>query len=131
MEGRVLLDKEFDVAMHLTNPVAGARGEIAVVREAFADIIHLHKRYQQKEQPDGAASWIDTLKAVIAAAGRRNRYMPPNRLLMFIPRNGEDIIAPSSKSICEAQPGVFCVRPPHAHRCCWYGTPFNRTPSTA
>ena len=75
VEGRVpFLDKEFlDVAMR-TNPDAklcpGRTIEKRIVREAFADILPEAVAWRQKEQfSDGVGySWIDTLKAVTAAA---------------------------------------------------------------
>ena len=75
VEGRVpFLDKEFlDVAMRL-NPAAkmcpGTTIEKQIVREAFADLLPAEVAWRQKEQfSDGVGySWIDTLKAVTAAA---------------------------------------------------------------
>ena len=86
VEGRVpFLDKEFlDVAMR-TNPEAKMCGltpgpspkgegsfiiEKKIVREAFADLLPEEVAWRQKEQfSDGVGySWIDTLKAVTAAA---------------------------------------------------------------
>ncbi|MBE6271930.1 MAG: asparagine synthase B [Prevotella ruminicola] len=75
VEGRVpFLDKEFlDVAMR-TNPEAkmcpGKTMEKKIVREAFADMLPEAVAWRQKEQfSDGVGySWIDTLKAVTAAA---------------------------------------------------------------
>ncbi len=75
VEGRVpFLDKEFlDVAMR-TNPEAkmcpGKTVEKKIVREAFADMLPEAVAWRQKEQfSDGVGySWIDTLKAVTAAA---------------------------------------------------------------
>ena len=75
VEGRVLfLDKEFlDVVMR-TNPEAkmcpGKTMEKKIVREAFADMLPEAVVWRQKEQfSDGVGySWIDTLKAVTAAA---------------------------------------------------------------
>ena len=75
VEGRVpFLDKEFlDVAMR-TNPAAkmcpGKTIEKKIVREAFADMLPESVAWRQKEQfSDGVGySWIDTLKAVTAAA---------------------------------------------------------------
>jgi len=88
VEGRVpFLDKEFlDVAMR-TNPEAKMCGplptspcrggassdfiiEKKIVREAFADMLPDEIAWRQKEQfSDGVGySWIDTLKAVTAAA---------------------------------------------------------------
>ena len=75
VEGRVpFLDKEFlDVAMR-TNPEAkmcpGQTIEKKIVREAFADLLPESVAWRQKEQfSDGVGySWIDTLKAVTAAA---------------------------------------------------------------
>ncbi len=75
VEGRVpFLDKEFlDIAMR-TNPAAkccpGTTVEKKIVREAFADMLPAEVAWRQKEQfSDGVGySWIDTLKAVTAAA---------------------------------------------------------------
>lgn len=75
VEGRVpFLDKEFlDVAMRL-NPKAkmcpGKEIEKKIVREAFADMLPESVAWRQKEQfSDGVGyNWIDTLKALTAAA---------------------------------------------------------------
>ena len=75
VEGRVpFLDKEFlDIAMRL-NPAAkmcpGRTIEKKIVREAFAPLLPEAVAWRQKEQfSDGVGySWIDTLKAVTAAA---------------------------------------------------------------
>ena len=75
VEGRVpFLDKEFlDVAMR-TNPEAkmcpGQTIEKKIVREAFAELLPEEVAWRQKEQfSDGVGySWIDTLKAITAAA---------------------------------------------------------------
>ncbi len=75
VEGRVpFLDKEFlDVAMRL-NPAAkmapGTVIEKKILREAFADMLPESVAWRQKEQfGDGVGySWIDTLKALTAAA---------------------------------------------------------------
>ena len=75
VEGRVpFLDKEFlDVAMRL-NPQAkmcpGKEIEKRIVRAAFADMLPESVAWRQKEQfSDGVGySWIDTLKAITAAA---------------------------------------------------------------
>ena len=75
VEGRVpFLDKSFlDVAMRI-NPEAkmcpGTTMEKRIVREAFADMLPAEVAWRQKEQfSDGVGySWIDTLKAVTAAA---------------------------------------------------------------
>ena len=75
VEGRVpFLDKEFlDVAMR-TNPMAkmcpGQTIEKKIVREAFAELLPEEVAWRQKEQfSDGVGySWIDTLKAITAAA---------------------------------------------------------------
>ncbi len=75
VEGRVpFLDKEFlDVAMRL-NPAAkmapGKTIEKKIVREAFAHMLPESITWRQKEQfSDGVGySWIDTLKALTAAA---------------------------------------------------------------
>ena len=75
VEGRVpFLDTEFlDIAMR-TNPQAkmcpGNTMEKRIVREAFADMLPEEVAWRQKEQfSDGVGySWIDTLKAITAAA---------------------------------------------------------------
>lgn len=75
VEGRVpFLDKEFlDIAMR-TNPEAklcpGMMMEKKILRQAFADMLPDEVVWRQKEQfSDGVGySWIDTLKAVTAAA---------------------------------------------------------------
>lgn len=75
VEGRVpFLDKEFlDVAMTLNPAVKMCPGqtiEKRVVRDAFASLLPESVAWRQKEQfSDGVGySWIDTLKAVTAAA---------------------------------------------------------------
>ncbi|MBQ9654849.1 MAG: asparagine synthase B [Prevotella sp.] len=75
VEGRVpFLDKEFlDVAMRQNPEAKMCRGETIekkMVREAFADLLPEAVAWRQKEQfSDGVGySWIDTLKAVTAAA---------------------------------------------------------------
>ena len=75
VEGRVpFLDKEFlDVAMRLNPEVKMCPGqtiEKKIVREAFAHLLPAEVAWRQKEQfSDGVGySWIDTLKAVTAAA---------------------------------------------------------------
>ncbi|RHJ50936.1 asparagine synthase B [Bacteroides sp. AM10-21B] len=75
VEGRVpFLDKEFlDVAMRLnpaTKMCPGKEIEKKVIREAFADMLPESVAWRQKEQfSDGVGyNWIDTLKAVTAAA---------------------------------------------------------------
>ena len=73
VEGRVpFLDKEFlDVAMRI-NPITkmGKEIEKKIVRKAFADLLPESVAWRQKEQfSDGVGySWIDTLKAITAAA---------------------------------------------------------------
>lgn len=75
VEGRVpFLDKEFlDVAMRLNPAVKMCPGhtiEKRIVREAFASLLPESVAWRQKEQfSDGVGySWIDTLKAITAAA---------------------------------------------------------------
>ncbi|MCD8181899.1 MAG: asparagine synthase B [Bacteroides sp.] len=75
VEGRVpFLDKEFlDVAMQLNPAVKMCPGkeiEKKVVRETFADMLPQSVVWRQKEQfSDGVGyNWIDTLKAITAAA---------------------------------------------------------------
>lgn len=75
VEGRVpFLDKEFlDVAMRLNPTVKMCPGhtiEKRIVRDAFASLLPESVAWRQKEQfSDGVGySWIDTLKAITAAA---------------------------------------------------------------
>ena len=75
VEGRVpFLDKEFlDVAMRLdpaSKMCPGKTIEKKIVREAFSDMLPESVAWRQKEQfSDGVGySWIDTLKAMTAAA---------------------------------------------------------------
>ena len=75
VEGRVpFLDTEFLDIARRTNPRAkmcpGTTMEKRIVREAFADMLPEEVAWRQKEQfSDGVGySWIDTLKAVTAAA---------------------------------------------------------------
>lgn len=75
VEGRVpFLDKEFlDVAMSLNPKVKMCPGktiEKKIVRDAFANLLPESIAWRQKEQfSDGVGySWIDTLKAMTAAA---------------------------------------------------------------
>ena len=75
VEGRVpFLDKEFlDVAMRLNPAVKMCPGhtiEKRIVRDAFASLLPESVAWRQKEQfSDGVGySWIDTLKAITAAA---------------------------------------------------------------
>lgn len=75
VEGRVpFLDKEFlDVAMRLNPAVKMCPGkeiEKKVVRDAFSSLLPQEVAWRQKEQfSDGVGySWIDTLKAMTAAA---------------------------------------------------------------
>ena len=75
VEGRVpFLDKEFlDVAMRLNPAVKMCPGkeiEKKVVRDAFSSLLPQEVAWRQKEQfSDGVGySWIDTLKAITAAA---------------------------------------------------------------
>ena len=110
VEGRVpFLDKEFlDVAMRINPAVKMCPGkeiEKKVVREAFADMLPQSVAWRQKEQfSDGVGySWIDTLKAVTAAAVSDEQmahaaerfpiHTPGQKLRKSI------TIAPSSKSI--------------------------------
>jgi asparagine synthase (glutamine-hydrolysing) len=75
VEGRVpFLDKEFlDIAMNIApaeKMCPGKTIEKRIVREAFADMLPESVAWRQKEQfSDGVGyNWIDTLKAVTAAA---------------------------------------------------------------
>ena len=98
VEGRVpFLDKEFlDVAMR-TNPEAkmcpGKTMEKKIVREAFADMLPEAVVWRQKEQfSDGVGySWIDTLKAVTAAAvGDEQMAHAAERFPIKPPKNKEE-----------------------------------------
>lgn len=75
VEGRVpFLDKEFlDVAMRINPATKMCLGKVIekkVVREAFADMLPESVAWRQKEQfSDGVGyNWIDTLRAITAAA---------------------------------------------------------------
>ena len=98
VEGRVpFLDKEFlDVAMRL-NPAAkmcpGHTIEKRIVREAFAGLLPEAVAWRQKEQfSDGVGySWIDTLKAVTAAAvSDEEMARAAERFPINPPRNKEE-----------------------------------------
>ena len=98
VEGRVpFLDKEFlDVAMRL-NPVAkmcpGHTIEKKIVREAFAQLLPEAVAWRQKEQfSDGVGySWIDTLKAVTAAAVTDEQMAhAAERFPINLPQNKEE-----------------------------------------
>ena len=98
VEGRVpFLDTEFlDIAMR-TNPEAkmcpGTTMEKRIVREAFADMLPEEVAWRQKEQfSDGVGySWIDTLKAITAAAvSDEEMAHAAERLLINPPQNKEE-----------------------------------------
>ncbi len=98
VEGRVpFLDKEFlDVAMRL-NPAAkmcpGTEIEKRIVREAFSDLLPASVCWRQKEQfSDGVGySWIDSLKAVTAAAvSDEQMAAAAERFPVNPPRNKEE-----------------------------------------
>ena len=98
VEGRVpFLDKEFlDIAMR-TNPEAkmcpGQTIEKKIVREAFADLLPEEVAWRQKEQfSDGVGySWIDTLKAVTAAAVSDEQMAhAAERFPIHTPKNKEE-----------------------------------------
>ena len=98
VEGRVpFLDKEFlDVAMR-TNPKAkmcpGQTIEKKIVREAFAELLPEEVAWRQKEQfSDGVGySWIDTLKAITAAAVTdENMAHAAERFPINPPKNKEE-----------------------------------------
>ncbi len=98
VEGRVpFLDKEFlDVAMRL-NPASkmapGKTIEKKIVREAFADMLPESVAWRQKEQfSDGVGySWIDTLKALTAAAvSDRQMEQAAERFPINTPMNKEE-----------------------------------------
>ena len=98
VEGRVpFLDKEFlDIAMR-TNPEAklcpGMMMEKKILRQAFADMLPDEVAWRQKEQfSDGVGySWIDTLKAVTAAAVTDEQMAhAAERLPINTPQNKEE-----------------------------------------
>ena len=98
VEGRVpFLDKEFlDVAMRIS-PAAkmcpGREIEKKLVREAFADLLPADVAWRQKEQfSDGVGySWIDTLKAVTAAAvSDEQMARAAERFPIHTPQNKEE-----------------------------------------
>ena len=98
VEGRVpFLDKEFlDIAMR-TNPEAklcpGMMMEKKILRQAFADMLPDEVAWRQKEQfSDGVGySWIDTLKAVTAAAVTDERMAhAAERFPINTPQNKEE-----------------------------------------
>lgn len=143
VEGRVpFLDKEFlDVAMRINPAVKMCPGkeiEKKVVREAFADMLPQSVAWRQKEQfSDGVGySWIDTLKAVTAAAvSDEQMARAAERFPIHTRKTRKNItIAPSSKSISpvKAQPGVFPAYPvwhaPPPKR--WHGTPLSKERTT-
>ena len=98
VEGRVpFLDKEFlDVAMRINPAVKMCPGkeiEKKVVREAFADMLPQNVAWRQKEQfSDGVGySWIDTLKAVTAAAvSDEQMARAAERFPIHTPQNKEE-----------------------------------------
>lgn len=98
VEGRVpFLDKEFlDVAMRLnpaTKMCPGKEIEKKVVREAFADMLPESVAWRQKEQfSDGVGyNWIDTLKAVTAAAvSDEQMQKAAERFPIHTPQNKEE-----------------------------------------
>ena len=98
VEGRVpFLDKEFlDVAMRINPAVKMCPGkeiEKKVVREAFADMLPQSVAWRQKEQfSDGVGySWIDTLKAVTAAAvSDEQMARAAERFPIHTPQNKEE-----------------------------------------
>lgn len=98
VEGRVpFLDKEFlDVAMSL-NPEAkmcpGKEIEKKIVREAFSDMLPESVAWRQKEQfSDGVGySWIDSLKAMTAAAVTDEQMLhAAERFPIHTPMNKEE-----------------------------------------
>jgi asparagine synthase (glutamine-hydrolysing) len=98
VEGRVpFLDKEFlDVAMRLDPVVKMAPGKVIekkIVREAFADMLPESVTWRQKEQfSDGVGyNWIDTLKAVTAAAvSDEQMAAAAERFPIHTPQNKEE-----------------------------------------
>lgn len=98
VEGRVpFLDKEFlDVAMRISPDAKMCPGreiEKKLVREAFADLLPADVAWRQKEQfSDGVGySWIDTLKAVTAAAvSDEQMARAAERFPIHTPQNKEE-----------------------------------------
>ena len=134
VEGRVpFLDKEFlDVAMRL-NPASkmcpGSTIEKKIVREAFSDMLPESVAWRQKEQfSDGVGySWIDTLKAMTAAAvSDEDMAHAAERFPINPPRNKEEYYYRSifeehfpSKSAAMCVPSVPSVACSTAEALAW------------
>ena len=134
VEGRVpFLDKEFlDVAMRL-NPASkmcpGSTIEKKIVREAFSDMLPESVVWRQKEQfSDGVGySWIDTLKAMTAAAvSDEDMAHAAERFPINPPRNKEEYYYRSifeehfpSKSAAMCVPSVPSVACSTAEALAW------------
>ena len=134
VEGRVpFLDKEFlDVAMRL-NPASkmcpGSTIEKKIVREAFSDMLPVSVAWRQKEQfSDGVGySWIDTLKAMTAAAvSDEDMVHAAERFPINPPRNKEEYYYRSifeehfpSKSAAMCVPSVPSVACSTAEALAW------------
>ena len=134
VEGRVpFLDKEFlDVAMRL-NPASkmcpGSTIEKKIVREAFSDMLPESLAWKQKEQSsDGLGhSWIDTLKAMTAAAvSDEDMAHAAERFPITPPRNKEEYYYRSifeehfpSKSAAMCVPSVPSVACSTAEALAW------------
>ena len=134
VEGRVpFLDKEFlDVAMRL-NPASkmcpGSTIEKKIVREAFSDMLPESVAWRQREQfSDGVGySWIDTLKAMTAAAvSDEDMAHAAERFPINPPRNKEEYYYRSifeehfpSKSAAMCVPSVPSVACSTAEALAW------------
>ena len=134
VEGRVpFLDKEFlDVAMRL-NPASkmcpGSTIEKKIVREAFSDMLPESVAWRQKEQFSDAVgySWIDTLKAMTAAAvSDEDMAHAAERFPINPPRNKEEYYYRSifeehfpSKSAAMCVPSVPSVACSTAEALAW------------
>ena len=134
VEGRVpFLDKEFlDVAMR-QNPASkmcpGSTIEKKIVREAFSDMLPESVAWRQKEQfSDGVGySWIDTLKAMTAAAvSDEDMAHAAERFPINPPRNKEEYYYRSifeehfpSKSAAMCVPSVPSVACSTAEALAW------------
>ncbi|MDR0895820.1 MAG: asparagine synthase B [Prevotellaceae bacterium] len=116
VEGRVpFLDKEFlDVAMNIDPALKMCPGktiEKRVVREAFADMLPESVAWRQKEQfSDGVGyNWIDTLKALTAAAvSDEQMASAAERFPINTPQNKEEYYY---RTIFEEHfPGIYAAR---------------------
>ena len=134
VEGRVpFLDKEFlDVAMRLNPAVKMCPGkeiEKKVVRDAFSSLLPQEVAWRQKEQfSDGVGySWIDTLKAMTAAAVSDEQMAhAAERFPINPPRNKEEYYYRSifeehfpSESAAKSVPSVPSVACSTAEALAW------------